>query len=245
MKSFERKTLAQIVTDKPAAAPVLEKYELDYCCHGRQSLLEACHFDESKYGQVKRDLENVLERNTPENIPMPFEKMTLNELIDYILAKHHSYVKSSTPRIRLHLQRVENKHGIRHPLLAEILRQFDQLSLELENHLFKEEEILFPRIRMVDNLFFNEEGFDHTFNVRMISDPINVMEKEHDIAGSLMAIVRKLSDNYEPPDDACTTFKLTFHELKEFEMDLHQHVHLENNILFPKAKAMIDRVVSA
>jgi regulator of cell morphogenesis and NO signaling len=245
MKAFERKTLAQIVTDKPAAAPVFEKYELDYCCHGRQSLLEACEFDEKKYGQVKRDLELAMDENTPGNITTPFEQMTLNELIDYILSKHHHYVKSATPRIRLHLQRVENKHGIRHPLLSEILRQFDQLSIELENHMFKEEEILFPRIRMVDNLFFSEDGADHIFNVRMISDPINVMEKEHDIAGSLMAIVRKLSDNYEPPSDACATFTLTFHELKEFEMDLHQHVHLENNILFPKAKAMIDRMVSA
>jgi regulator of cell morphogenesis and NO signaling len=245
MKSFERKTLAQIVTDKPAAAPVLEKYELDYSCHGRQSLLEACEFDEKKYGQVKHELEEVLDQSIPGNIVMDFDKLTLNELIDYIISRHHLYVRNAIPNIRLHLQRVEFRQGIRHPLIAEIVRQFDQLTVELENHMFKEEEILFPRIRKVDEIFFKEENIDHLFNVRMISDPIKVMEKEHDITISLMAIIRKLADNFTAPADASAMFSLTYHELKEFEADLHQHVHLENNILFPKAKAMIDRMMAA
>lgn len=245
MKSYERKTLAQIVSDKPSTAAVFERYELDYCCHGQQSLLEACAYDESKYGQVKKELEAVMQVATPENISPSFEKMTLNELIDYILFKHHRYVKQALPQIRLHLQKVENRHGLRHVLLSEILRQFDQLSVELENHMFKEEQILFPRIRKIDDMFFSEEQVDHLFNVRMISDPINIMEKEHDIAGSLVAIIRKLTDNYMPPADACATYQLTYHELKEFEADLHQHIHLENNILFPRSRAMIDKMVLA
>jgi regulator of cell morphogenesis and NO signaling len=245
MKSYERKTLAQIVSDKPSAAAVFEKYELDYCCHGQQSLLEACSYDESKYGQVKKELEAVLEQSTPGNLHVAFEKMTLNELIDHILFRHHRYVKEALPQIRLHLQKTESRHGLKHVLLSEILRQFDQLSVELENHMFKEEQILFPRIRRIDDVYFNEEEIDHLFNARMVSDPINIMEKEHDIAGSLMAIIRKLTDNYTLPEDACATFTLTYHELKEFEADLHQHIHLENNILFPRTRAMMDKMISA
>jgi regulator of cell morphogenesis and NO signaling len=245
MKSFERRTLAQIVSDKPSAAAVFEKHELDYCCHGQQSLLEACSYDENKYGQVKKELEAVLDQTTPDNLSVAFEKMSLNELIDYILNKHHRYVKQALPQIRLHLQKVENRHGLRHVLLSEILRQFDQLAVELENHMFKEEQILFARIRRIEDMLVHNEDVDHLFNVRMVSDPINIMEKEHDIAGSLMAIIRKLTDNYTVPDDACATYRLTYRELQEFETDLHQHIHLENNILFPRTRMMIDKMMSA
>ena len=244
MKSYERQTLAQIAVAKPAAAAVFEKYELDYCCHGMQTMLEACEHDMKKYDALMHDLEDALQQNTPENLRVNFEALSPEELIDYIVSHHHSFVKKALPHIRLHLQKTESKHGLRHPLLREILRQFDQLSIELENHMFKEEEILFPRIRKINEFFVSGKDYDHLFNVRMVSDPISLMMKEHEIAGSLMAIIHKLTDNYQAPNDACNTFFLTYHELREFEADLHQHMHLENNILFPKAKVMIDKMVA-
>lgn len=244
MKSFERKTLAQIVADKLATASVFEKYNLDYCCHGRQTLFQACNFIDSKYDAVTNELSSMYDETIPANNVLDAGKMTLSELVDLILTRHHRYVKEALPRISQHLQKVESKHGLRHPNLSEILQQFDQLTVEFENHMFKEEKIIFPRIKMLEERYLSEKDSDKQFNPRMMSDPIRVLENEHDIAGAIMQTVRKLSDDYTPPADACNTFVVTYHELKEFEADLHQHVHLENNILFPGAMAMMDKMVA-
>jgi len=137
------------------------------------------------------------------------------------------------PQIFSYLQKVASKHGERHPELLKIVELFAAVKEEMEQHMQKEELILFPRINEMEKLV--TEGTEIRINQTYLQAPINMMEQEHDHAGEMLAEINRLTDNYHPPADACTTYKLSFAALQAFEMDLHQHVHLENNILFPKA----------
>ena len=232
-------SLAQIVTLKPAAATVLENYDLDYCCHGKQTLTEACKNDTFKLEIVKRELDALLffDCATPGS---SFNSMPLNDLADYIVNKHHRYVKEATPRILAHLQKISAKHGDRYPELHEIYKLFAAVCDELGQHMYKEEYILFPRIReLVNSTAANLQYAEHGKN--FLAAPIHVMESEHEAAGNMMHRIRSLTNHYVAPADACTTFKLTYLELNEYEHDLHRHVHLENNILFPKALQLFSK----
>ena len=137
------------------------------------------------------------------------------------------------PQILSYLQKVASKHGERHPELLKIFELFAAVKEEMEQHIQKEELILFPRINEMEKMV--SEGTEIRINHTYLQAPINMMEQEHDHAGEMLAEINKLTNNYNPPADACTTYKLSFAALQAFEMDLHQHVHLENNILFPKA----------
>ena len=137
------------------------------------------------------------------------------------------------PQIFAYLQRVSSKHGDRHPEMYKVFEAFNAVKEEMEEHMKKEELILFPRIKSLETLI--TEKTELKLNITYLQAPINMMEEEHEQAGKLLAEIRELTNNYAPPDDACTTYRLSFAALKAFELDLHQHVHLENNILFPKA----------
>jgi regulator of cell morphogenesis and NO signaling len=156
------------------------------------------------------------------------------QLCEYIIQTHHAYVKNEMPQIYAYLQKVSSKHGERHPELYKIFQIFSAVREEMEGHMKKEELILFPRIKELQKLADNENA-QLQLNIGYLQSPITVMEQEHDHAGNLLNDIRIFSDNYTPPQDACTTYRLIFAALKAFELDLHQHVHLENNILFPKA----------
>jgi regulator of cell morphogenesis and NO signaling len=138
------------------------------------------------------------------------------------------------PQIYAYLNKISSKHGERHPELYKIFQTFSAVKEEMEGHMKKEELILFPRIKELQKLV-NNENANLQLNITYLQSPITVMEQEHDHAGSLLNDIRILSNDYTPPQDACTTYRLSFAALKAFELDLHQHVHLENNILFPKA----------
>ena len=160
--------------------------------------------------------------------------MTLTQLCDYIIQTHHAFVKNEMPRIFAYLQKVSSKHGDRHPELYKIFQTFTAVKEEMEGHMKKEELILFPRIKELEKLTNNDRG-QFQMNIGYLQSPINVMEHEHDHAGTQLNEIRILTNDYTPPQDACTTYRLSFAALQAFEIDLHQHVHLENNILFPKA----------
>jgi regulator of cell morphogenesis and NO signaling len=159
--------------------------------------------------------------------------MTLTQLADYIVTKHHAYVKAEMPQIFSYLQKVATKHGDRHPEMRKVFELFSVIKNEMEEHMDKEELILFPRIEVAEEGALAEKTAN--MNVFYIQHPIQMMEAEHEKAGQLMTEIRELTGNYTPPNDACTTYRLSFAELRAFESDLHQHVHLENNILFPRA----------
>ena len=163
--------------------------------------------------------------------------MTAEQLISYILIHHHFYVKQSMPTIIGHLEKVAAKHGDRFPYMAEVLSLFREINDEMTMHMHKEEVILFPRIKEVTA---QQEAHQHSnLAPGYIAAPIQVMELEHEHAGDILYKIRSLTNNYTPPEGACTTFQVSLAELKEFEEDLHRHVHLENNLLFPLAEKIL------
>ena len=226
-------SLAQIVNNNHQAASVFEKYHLDFCCKGKRSLEQACIEQQLSLAEVTDDLENIFTKSNSCSV-INFEKMSLTQLADYIVQTHHAYVKNEMPQIQAYLQKVSSKHGDRHPELNKIFQTFNAVKEEMEGHMKKEELILFPRIKELQKLA-NNENAPVQLNIGYLQSPITVMEQEHDHAGNLLNDIRIFSNDYTPPQDACTTYRLCFAALKAFELDLHQHVHLENNILFPKA----------
>ena len=231
-QSLSSLSLAQIVNSNHQAASVFEKYHLDFCCKGKRSLEQACLEQQVELSQVAGELGYIFSKVVTGSID--FDKMNLIQLCDYIVLTHHAYVKNEMPQIYAYLQKVSSKHGERHPELYKIFQTFAAVKEEMEGHMKKEELILFPRIKELQRLADDEKA-RLQLNISYLQSPITVMEQEHDHAGNLLNDIRIFSNDYEPPQDACTTYRLCFAALKAFELDLHQHVHLENNILFPKA----------
>jgi regulator of cell morphogenesis and NO signaling len=177
---------------------------------------------------------NTLNRSSSNAESQSYENLELNDLAQHIIDTHHSYVKKAIPQISEHLAKVVAKHSGKHAYLVTINDAFVSVSNELISHMMKEERILFPLIKYLSECKKFEEKPKAT-GYGSIKNPIRQMEADHIAAGDYMGKIRKISSNYSLPDDACTTFKLTFSELQEFEKDLFKHVHLENNILFPKS----------
>ena len=229
MIELMNQTLSQIVTENYQAAQVFEKYGLDFCCKGKRSLTEACKEKSLPVENVVKDLSDAL---TSADNKREFKEMSLTELTEYIVRVHHNYVKQNMPPILMYILKVATKHGARFPFMHEVYDLFLELEEEMTQHMAKEEKILFPRIKLLELNAAQENTPGY------ISAPVEVMETEHDHAGTIMEKIRVLTGNYLAPDDACTTFRLALASLQAFESDLHHHVHLENNILFPKAIAL-------
>ncbi len=232
MNDIMTKSLAQIVNNNHRAATVFEKYQLDFCCKGKRTLQQACQEKDLKIEDVVADLETT-EQGKSDKASANYDQLSLAQLSEYIVMTHHSYVKKEMPQILTYLQKVASKHGERHPEMWKVFALFVAVKEEMEQHMQKEEQVLFPRIQETEK--WVNEGKEMRINHTYLQVPINMMEQEHDHAGGMLAEINKLTNNYQPPADACTTYKLSFAALQAFEMDLHQHVHLENNILFPKA----------
>ncbi len=235
MEELMTKSLAQIVNTNHRAANVFEKYHLDFCCKGKRTLQQACTESELKVEDIISDLQKIENGNSK---TLLYEKMSLEQIADYIVMTHHSYVKKEMPAILGYLQKVAAKHGGHHPELFKIFEIFTDVNEEMTAHMNKEEVILFPRIKAIEQEI--KTVVENKINTTYISSPIEVMEQEHDHAGNLLNEIRLLTNDYTAPDDACTTYKLSYAALQAFELDLHQHVHLENNILFPRAMKLFD-----
>jgi regulator of cell morphogenesis and NO signaling len=233
-------TLAQIVNENHQAASVFEKYGLDFCCKGKRSLQIACDEKKLSVTDVTAELESVIGNETKPVID--FDKMSLTKLVGYIVATHHAYVKQEAPQILAYLQKVADKHGERHPELYKVLVAFTSLKEEMDSHMHKEEFILFPRIV---ELGTSDDRDINRISLNYLQAPMTMMEHEHEHAGKLLEEIKQHSAHYTPPEDACTTYRLAFAALRAFEMDLHQHIHLENNILFPKALELFRKTKEA
>lgn len=227
--------LADIVSDDYRAAAILDRYGLDYCCGGARSLDEQCR-------QKGVDITNVVAEIGA--LDPEFREAADNDpeaLVDHIIGNHHTYIRATVPVIRQHLAKVVAKHGSRYPELSAIAMQFDALAEDLWLHMLKEERVLFPYIRALVKAV-DGGGARPPDMFGTVQNPIRMMEAEHQHAGDEMAAIRVLSHDYVAPADACTTFRLLFDELDAFEKDLHRHVHLENNVLFPKAVELEGKV---
>lgn len=231
MNFTTQNTLAEIVKTDFRTARVFENYNLDFCCKGNRALEEACKEKALNADKILSEVTSVCNDNVTANDSTEWK---IDELANHILNTHHVYFKKMLPVILAHALKVSEVHGKNHPEVTEIAGIFEMVHDELSSHLMKEEKMLFPVILQLAEL----EKSNTTMEVSpfgSIQNPINVMEREHVEAGDGFYKIRELSSNYTPPEDACTTYRVLYQELSEFEKDLHTHIHLENNILFPKA----------
>jgi regulator of cell morphogenesis and NO signaling len=226
------RTVGQIAAEFPASVRVFEKYGIDFCCGGKIPVPEACSRKgldtASLLAEIDRAVQGPAEDATDWlTAPLPL-------LIDHILDTHHAYMKVQLPRVEALLAKVLQAHGQRHgSLLRAVSAVYGPMKTELDGHLAKEEMILFPLIRSL-----NDGAQSAASHCGSVKNPIRVMWMEHDSAGDALVQLRSLTGDYTPPDDACNTFRALYFELAEMERDLHRHIHLENNILFPRAIAL-------
>lgn len=229
---LESLTLSQIVNRNYKTAAVFEKHKLDFCCKGKRSVGEACNEAGLNNEEVISDLKNILtESSAPAMSP---DAWGLDFLIDYILNAHHTYVKGMLPIIDAHMNRVLSKHGKNHPEIRELAKIFSILEKDLRQHMMKEEEILFPYIKRLTAVKEKNSKYEPPY-FGSVRNPIAMMEAEHSSAGNDFEEIKNITDSYSLPEDACNGFRILYLELREFEEDLHKHIHLENNILFPKS----------
>lgn len=225
----------EIAVANPGAKKVLEDAGVDYCCGGERPLHDACMKAGVSAEEILRRLrENSKQVSAEEK---NWTAAALCELTQHIVAKHHGYVREQIPRLRALLDNVKSKHGQNHPELAEIEICFLDLGQEMYGHMQKEEQILFPYIERLERATLEKRKPEPPF-FGTVRNPIQMMMQEHDSAGQLLQEMRKLSGGYQPPAEACESYRELYRSLEEFEADMHAHVHLENNILFPRAAEM-------
>ena len=227
----------ELVGRHPQIRKIFEKYGIDYCCGGGKCLTEAAKESQAALPDLVREIEAALlaESTRTATAEKDWYESPLHELIDHILKVHHAYMHEALPRLRELVRKVLHAHGARHgDMLRQVHDLYNALDTELSSHLRKEEEVLFPYIADAEaHRQEDPEGPAACFGSVRI--PIRQMEAEHESAGEVLAQIRKVTDNYSLPDDACPTFRALYEELEQMEKDLHQHIHLENNILFPRA----------
>ena len=225
------KTVREFAVQVPQATRLFEKLGIDYCCGGGKSLSDAC-------AQVNVQLDDVLRHlsaTTSDAKPAAdWVHADLSDLIDHIVTRHHVYVKQELPRLDSLLNKVASKHGPKYPEVLRMQALFAGLSAELTSHLMKEEQVLFPYIVECERSI-RETGRLRPPMFGSVKNPIHMMELEHDSAGDAFKEMRGISNGFTAPEDGCFSFKTLYQGLAEFEADLHQHIHLENNILFPRA----------
>jgi len=222
----------EIALSNPGARHILEDAGIDYCCGGGKSLQEACLRANVPAAEILRKLRLNSEQVAPGETP--WATAPLAALTKHIRERHHQYVRDSIPRLRALLAKVREKHGSNHRELGEIEKLFADVSRDMLMHMQKEEQILFPFIDSLERAADGGEPLEAPF-FQTVKNPIYSMMREHDSAGELMRQIRSSSNGYKPPADACTSYQAAYQGLGEFERDLHLHVHLENNILFPRA----------
>ena len=240
MNFNDQTKVKDIALSNPAARQILEDAGLDYCCGGGKSLHEAClHADVPAEEILKRLRENSKHVSPDE---ANWASAPLVDLTRHIRDRHHRYVREAIARVQPLLDKVEAKHGKSHSEIADIRRLFTEVGREMIMHMQKEEQILFPYIDALEKATNVHSSVEPPF-FQTVRNPIHAMMKEHDAAGELVKQIRKASSEYTAPADACTSYKAVYQDLRQFEADLHQHVHLENNILFPRAVEMETGVV--
>jgi len=227
---YATSTIGELVAADFRRAAIFERYGIDFCCAGRRLLTEACRAAGVDETEVVGAIEML---PAPEPDEDDAAGWSLPQLIDHIVSVHHRYIRSALPEISQHLSRLIDAHGARHPELQRINAYFSLLSTDLQQHLRKEEYVLFPYVR--DLVTLQDSGVINKSPFGSVENPIRMMEREHSEAGDAMRIIRELTNNYSTPDDGCTTYGAAMAELRHFERDLHRHVHLENNVLFPAA----------
>jgi len=221
------RTVGEIVAERPSQSRIFQAFGIDFCCQGGRTLREACEKKGIALDAVVDQLEAELrDKPAPEVNPAVFPP---EDLADYIVEKHHRYLRDELPRLHAMSARVAQVHGAHTPALVEVYEVFSDMAAELAEHMMKEEHMLFPAIKA---MFRGESA------PMPLEGPIACMLHEHDDAGTALARLRELTNGYAPPPEACNTYRALFAGLAELEEDLHVHIHLENSVLFPAAQAL-------
>lgn len=241
----ENTSVAEIITQYPDIRRLFEEMGIDYCCGGKNSLKDACQKAGLSWQNVITKLKEIIEQpNSPKSPSTNWLEVSLTELIQHILTKHHVYLKEHLPRLKNLSDKVYHAHQQNHGEMLQKLKQaLETLRIDIEMHLSKEEQILFPLIKDMET-FANGQGSKPIVHCGSVENPIRQMEIEHDSVGKILAQMRKITSEYQLPDDACKSFQALYDGLKELEQNLHEHIHLENNILFPKAIQLERKIYS-
>lgn len=228
-------TVGQMVAEQPARARVFERLGIDYCCGGKRRLADVC---EERGLDPLRVLDELAAQDRPRAAQeRDWQAAGLAELCDHIEATHHAYLRNELPRLTGLVRKVASVHGEREPALRELEEVFDAFCMEIDSHMRKEEQVLFPMIRLLESA----ERLP-SFHCGSVNNPIRMMEFEHDGAGDALARMRSLTQDFTPPPEACNTYRAMLEGLAVLEQDMHQHIHKENNILFPRASAQEARL---
>ncbi len=225
-QNLTNSTVGEIVANDFRTSSVFKNAGIDFCCGGKQLFQEACIEKGINAAELEKEIANIT--SEPLNEFMNFKNWDPVFLSDYIVNTHHKFVLKNLPELVFYTQKIANVHGENHPELVEVANLFEKINEELLQHLKNEEEVLFPAIKEV--VSSNSAKAKQT-----IQSEIERMLGEHDFAGGAMDHINVITKNYKVPEDGCSTYKVAFNLLEQFEDDLHTHVHLENNILFPKA----------
>ena len=231
MEDIKGKTVAQIVTENIKTSDVFKKNGIDFCCGGNVNVVDICEQQGLDIKQIETEIEEALTTNSSSH---DYDSWNLDFLVDYIINTHHTYVKNNFDLVLEYTNKVASVHGELHPEVIRINELAEALVADLRPHLEKEEHILFPYVKHLVEIASKNEKVSSPG----IQSPISVMQKEHDIAGDVIKEIALLSNNYQTPEGACNTYMAMYAKLEEFQNDLFQHIHLENNILFPKAIAL-------
>lgn len=226
----KKSIIGEIVANDYRTAEVFSKYGLDFCCNGNRSIEEASNSIGVDIPVLIETLNSFANDGSASD---EFNHWPIDQLAEYIEKKHHSYVRSRIPVIQQYLYKLSNVHGKTHPELFEIKSLFTECAIALTDHMQKEEVILFPFVKeMVVAKLHNRKPI---IPFGTIENPVRMMMHEHEMEGERLRKIAELSNNYTVPADGCNTYQVGLASLKAFEEDLHKHIHLENNILFPKA----------
>ena len=236
MSAITEKTVRELAIENAGATRVFEKLGIDYCCGGNRTLEQACHAANVTVDQVLESL-GAPPPSEAHQRDHDWQVEPLGDLISHITSTHHKYTRDEIARLDPLFAKVCSVHGANHPELLQLREIFSGLSQELATHLMKEEMVLFPYIvRMEDAVMEKAPILPAAFGT--VQNPVAMMEHEHDSAGNALRALREISRNYTVPPDGCVSFQTLYKTLAELEADLHQHIHLENNILFPRAIEM-------
>ena len=239
MTALQQRTIGELVAEAPLRANIFEKRQIDYCCKGRRSLEQVC----AEQGVPMAELIAELEQAPPQEAPLDWRSRSLTELAKHIVNRHHVYLRSTMPSVAGKLETVVRVHGDNHSVLLTLRDAFAELESELSPHMAKEEMVLFPYIAAMERAAQDRVPAPPAPG-GSVRNPIRMMEHEHDNAGRALGRIRELTSDYEPPTDACNTFRALYAQLAELERDLHTHIHLENNILFPRAAELEEQLLS-
>lgn len=231
------RTVRYVVLELPQATRVFEKLKIDYCCGGDTPLGEACATAGIEVENLELLLDEAREAAVQGSGALDFQTATLSELIVYILDKHHVYTKTEMARLEPLIDKVIGAHGENHPELRQLGEVFQRVCADLKPHMFKEEQILFPYIVEMERASLQDKPAPFA-PFGTVNNPVRMMMIEHDTVGDLLRELRALSSNYTVPSDGCISYQTLYQAFETFEQDLHQHIHLENNILFPRAIEM-------